>query len=89
MHFHCVLCFHVHVDDESEFNYEEHGKKGPANWGDLKQEWHQCKIGLMQSPIDLLHKRVQIVPNFVDFKIDYKPTNATLKNRGHDIMVCY
>ncbi|XP_038895507.1 alpha carbonic anhydrase 7-like [Benincasa hispida] len=75
------------VDDESGFNYEEGGKKGPANWGDLKQEWHECKTGRMQSPIDLLHKRVHIIPKFMDFKIHYKPTNATLKNRGHDIML--
>ena len=42
----------------------------------------------MQSPIDLSHQRVQIVHKFVDSKIAYNPTNATLMNRGHDIMVC-
>ncbi|XP_022998888.1 alpha carbonic anhydrase 7-like [Cucurbita maxima] len=75
------------VEDESEFNYEEGGEKGPANWGNLKQEWRKCKTGTMQSPIDLSHKRVQIIPYFGDLKIYYNPSNATLKNRGHDIML--
>ncbi|KAL0534022.1 hypothetical protein IC582_028299 [Cucumis melo] len=75
------------VDDESGFNYDEDGNKGPSRWGELNVEWQECNSGKMQSPIDLLHKRVQIVPKFVDFKIAYKPTNATLKNRGHDIMI--
>uniref|UniRef100_A0A9I9CK82 Carbonic anhydrase n=1 Tax=Cucumis melo TaxID=3656 RepID=A0A9I9CK82_CUCME len=75
------------ADDESGFNYDEDGNKGPSRWGELNVEWQECNSGKMQSPIDLLHKRVQIVPKFVDFKIAYKPTNATLKNRGHDIML--
>ncbi|KGN64831.1 alpha carbonic anhydrase 7 [Cucumis sativus] len=75
------------VDNESGFNYNEDGNKGPSHWGELKQEWHECKTGKMQSPIDLSHQRVQIVHKFVDSKIAYNPTNATLMNRGHDIML--
>ncbi|XP_038894056.1 alpha carbonic anhydrase 7-like [Benincasa hispida] len=75
------------VEDQKEFDYDEEGEKGPAHWGDLKREWHNCKIGRMQSPIDLFHKRVRIVSHFTDLKIDYKSSNATLKNRGHDIML--
>ncbi|XP_023519286.1 alpha carbonic anhydrase 7-like [Cucurbita pepo subsp. pepo] len=75
------------VEDQKEFDYNEEGKRGPSHWGDLKREWHSCKAGLMQSPIDLLHERVRIVPHFTNLKTEYKPSNATLKNRGHDIML--
>ncbi|XP_022998889.1 alpha carbonic anhydrase 7-like [Cucurbita maxima] len=80
-----VMC--QEVEDQKEFDYDAEGDRGPTHWGDLKREWHGCKTGLMQSPIDLLHKRVRIVSHFTNLKIDYKPSNATLKNRGHDIML--
>ncbi|CAK9327156.1 unnamed protein product [Citrullus colocynthis] len=75
------------VEDQKEFDYNEQGEKGPSHWGDLKREWHNCKTGRMQSPIDLLQDRVRIVSHFTDLRIDYKPSNATLRNRGHDIML--
>ncbi|KAL0534009.1 hypothetical protein IC582_028286 [Cucumis melo] len=81
------LAISQEVEDETEFDYNEEGEKGPTHWGDLKPEWHSCKTGEMQSPIDLLHERVRIVSLFTDIDFDYKPTNATLKNRGHDIML--
>lgn len=75
------------AEHESEFNYDEKSMKGPQHWGDIKPEWSMCKNGTMQSPIDLLNQRVQIVSNLGTLQINYKPSNATLKNRGHDIMV--
>ncbi|KAG4974422.1 hypothetical protein JHK87_031243 [Glycine soja] len=39
----------------------------------------------MQSPIDLLNERVQIVSHLGTLQMNYQPSNATLKNRGHDI----
>ncbi|KAF8398326.1 hypothetical protein HHK36_017253 [Tetracentron sinense] len=41
----------------------------------------------MQSPIDLLNSKVQVLPSLGELKMDYKPAPATLKNRGHDITV--
>lgn len=41
----------------------------------------------MQSPIDLLHKRVEVLPNMGRLRRKYKPTEAAVINRGHDIMV--
>lgn len=75
------------ADDESEFNYDEDSDQGPHNRGDIKPEWFRCKNGTMQSPIDLLNHRVQIVSNLGGLQINYTPSNATLKNRGHDIRV--
>uniref|UniRef100_UPI0005CB4E8E alpha carbonic anhydrase 7-like n=1 Tax=Fragaria vesca subsp. vesca TaxID=101020 RepID=UPI0005CB4E8E len=71
--------------DERDFDYVEGSKKGPAQWGEIKNEWAAWKSGGLQSPIDLSDQRVQIVPNLGELKINHKPSNATLKNRGHDI----
>ncbi|KAI6697962.1 hypothetical protein NL676_018081 [Syzygium grande] len=55
------------------------------HWGELKKEWEACKKGKMQSPIDLSSRRVKVIPKLGEIKRSYKPSNATLKNRGHDI----
>lgn len=70
-----------------EFNYEKKGEKGPEKWGTLKPEWAICGNGTMQSPIDLTDKRVFIDHNLGSLRSHYLPSNATIKNRGHDIMV--
>ncbi|KAA8518687.1 hypothetical protein F0562_016161 [Nyssa sinensis] len=73
------------VEDEREFDYEKGREKGPGRWGELKKEWAACKNGSMQSPIDMSNQRVKIIRNSSGLKMDYKPSNATVKNRGHDI----
>lgn len=72
------------TEDEREFDYAEGSKKGPRRWGELKKEWAACNGGL-QSPIDMSHERVQLISK--PERPKYKPTNATIKNRGHDITV--
>ncbi|PON49015.1 Carbonic anhydrase, alpha-class [Parasponia andersonii] len=73
------------VEDEREFDYARGGEKGPQRWGELKKEWAACKNGEMQSPIDLSDQRVRIIPKLGKVTRSYRTSNATLKNRGHDI----
>ncbi|XP_057425752.1 alpha carbonic anhydrase 7-like [Lotus japonicus] len=73
------------VGNEREFNYIKGSEKGPSNLGKLKKEWETCKTGRMQSPTDLSSHRVRVVPKLGELKKFYKPQNATVKNRGHDI----
>ncbi|CAH8360813.1 unnamed protein product [Eruca vesicaria subsp. sativa] len=75
------------VEDETEFSYERNHETGPEKWGKLKPEWHMCGKGDMQSPIDLRNRRVRIVSHLGRLTRNYKPSNATLRNRGHDMMV--
>ncbi|KAL4197121.1 hypothetical protein AMTRI_Chr04g249630 [Amborella trichopoda] len=75
------------VEDESDFDYLEGSEKGPKHWGEIHPEWTACNNGDMQSPIDLLHQRVEVLPNLGRLKRKYKPAKAILKNRGHDIML--
>ncbi|KAH0659649.1 hypothetical protein KY289_028397 [Solanum tuberosum] len=75
------------VDDESEFSYVENAENGPANWSNIHPNWIKCKSGKLQSPIDFPNNKVEIVSNLGILQKFYKPSNATLLNRGHDIML--
>ena len=75
------------AENEIEFDYKKGSEKGPSHWVDLKKEWAECKNGKMQSPIDLLSKRVTVVPKLGELKRCYNPQNASVKNRGHDIEI--
>ena len=72
---------------ESPFAYLEDTGKGPTKWGNIDPLWKACGNGKLQSPIDLLNRRVQVFPSLGKLKGDYKPAQAVVKNRGHDISV--
>lgn len=46
-----------------------------------------CGTGKMQSPIDLTDKNVVVTNKLGSLRSQYLPSNTTIKNRGHDIMV--
>lgn len=73
------------LENQNEFSYDEDSEIGPQHWGDIKPEWSLCKYGERQSPIDLINKLVEIVSYLGPLQIRSKPSNAILKNRGHDI----
>ncbi|KAI3461412.1 hypothetical protein Pfo_018075 [Paulownia fortunei] len=75
------------VDDEREFSYEKDSEVGPSHWGEIRPEWKECNSGRMQSPIDLLDPRVEIVSHLGTLDRTYNPSNATIINRGHDMML--
>ncbi|KAK8621799.1 hypothetical protein V6N13_081232 [Hibiscus sabdariffa] len=75
------------VEDERDFDYLENSGKGPKHWGDLKKEWSACKNGDLQSPIDMSSQRVQIINKSGELKERYKPCDAVVMNRGHDISI--
>jgi len=74
------------VEDESEFEYKK-GPKDPEHWGELKEEWKTCGNGTQQSPIDVVKGNAIISPDLGTLRRIYQTGNATLVNRGHDIMV--
>lgn len=78
----------IDVDDEREFSYDENAINGPANWSQIHPiDWIKCNNGKMQSPIDFPNDKVEVVSNLGILQKFYKPSNATLSNRGHDVMV--
>ncbi|CAK7325676.1 unnamed protein product [Dovyalis caffra] len=77
------------MNDEREFDYDRKGEKGPARWGEIHPEWSACSDGSMQSPIDLHNGRVEIMSHLGRLNRSYKPSNSTLRNRGHDMMLSW
>ncbi|KAK3179690.1 hypothetical protein Dsin_033060 [Dipteronia sinensis] len=77
----------MHAEDQTQFDYSLLGTKGPGRWGDLKEEWGACKSGSLQSPIDMSSFRVEIFEKSGEIKRSYTPSNAIVKNRGHDISI--
>ncbi|KAM0065653.1 putative carbonic anhydrase [Helianthus debilis subsp. tardiflorus] len=75
------------VEDQREFDYLRDSTLGPDRWGAIRNEWSLCNSGTMQSPIDMSSSRVELVLHPKNLYRNYKPCNATLLNRGHDIMV--
>ncbi|KAK8581452.1 hypothetical protein V6N13_144478 [Hibiscus sabdariffa] len=75
------------VEDETEFSYSANSPIGPARWGEIHADWGACSNGTMQSPIDMSSERVEIVSHLGRLRRNYKPTNAILRNRGHDMML--
>ncbi|KAM3738953.1 hypothetical protein ACB098_09G168800 [Castanea mollissima] len=77
------------VEDESLFAYLEDTGKGPTKWGNMNPLWKACGNGKLQSPIDIQNSGVQVFPSLGILKWDYKPAQAVVMNRGHDISVVW
>ncbi|PWZ57099.1 Alpha carbonic anhydrase 7 [Zea mays] len=76
------------TEHEEEFSYVPGDEHGPEHWGSIKAEWAACSgAGRMQSPIDLSHERVSLVRSLGYLSHSYRPAEASIVNRGHDIMV--
>ncbi|KAG1334682.1 alpha carbonic anhydrase 7 [Cocos nucifera] len=75
------------VEDEKDFSYESGSETGPEHWGELHKEWSACGKGKFQSPIDLFDERVQVLHQLGQLRGSYRPANAVMKNRGHDIEI--
>lgn len=76
------------TENEPPFMYWSNSSKGPEHWGNLKEEWKSCEFGKFQSPINIpAERRVLVLPEMGRLRRMYKPAQAVVKNRGHDIMV--
>lgn len=60
------------------------GLTGPEMWGDLKEDYILCKIGKLQSPINLLWKR-PMGEDKIEF--NYKETGYNIIDNGHSIQI--
>ncbi|QCD96974.1 alpha carbonic anhydrase 4-like [Vigna unguiculata] len=73
--------------EDEEYNYNEESGKGPKDWWHINPKWEVCGNGKLQSPIDILDKRVQEFPELGKLQKDYQPAPSVLKNTGHAIVV--
>lgn len=75
------------VEDEREFSYVVGDDHGPERWSLIHREWELCNNGLLQSPIDISDKNVEVDCNLTRLRRTYRTSPATLINRGHDVML--
>jgi len=66
----------------AHWSYE--GKTGPAHWGSLSKDYHTCKAGKAQSPIDIRKTGKVKMPVL---KFNYKATTLSVKNNGHTLQL--
>ncbi|MDH5445329.1 MAG: carbonic anhydrase family protein [Gammaproteobacteria bacterium] len=57
---------------------------GPENWGDLSPDFHLCKKGSRQSPVDITETQ-QVKLGKIQFKYNSRPYNIV--NSGHTVQV--
>jgi carbonic anhydrase len=67
---------------KAHWSYEGH--EGPAHWGELNHDYHMCKDGKQQSPINLTaaHKT-----DLGKISFTYKATAKEILNNGHTIQI--
>uniref|UniRef100_K3YLV3 Alpha-carbonic anhydrase domain-containing protein n=1 Tax=Setaria italica TaxID=4555 RepID=K3YLV3_SETIT len=67
-------------------HYDPAVENGTDHWGEVKPEWATCSEGRWQSPIALYgHRAIQRDLGYLNYS--YQPAEASIVNRGHDIMV--
>ncbi len=66
----------------AHWGYEGH--MGPMHWGDMSPDYHMCKEGRQQSPIDI---RGATPKNLGDITFSYTASPKNIVNNGHTIQV--
>jgi len=77
-----LLTSSAYSSEISHWGYTEEGS--PLSWGTLKPEFHTCKDGLNQSPIDL---KVFVDAELPKLTYNYKSASTEILNNGHTVQV--
>jgi carbonic anhydrase len=65
-------------EDSPHWTYE--GEHGAEHWGDLSPDFIQCKVGVNQSPINIVDSVETDLPPLI---LDYTSKTVDLVNNGH------
>ena len=76
--------WHAELVASGKTHWAYEGHDGPDNWGTLSPDYHMCKDGKKQSPIDIYGaKRVKLG----SIKFNYKASPKNIINNGHTVQV--
>jgi carbonic anhydrase len=78
------FALHAFASEAPHWSYE--GQEGPAHWGDISQEYSECKLGRNQSPINITHA---IKGDLSKLDIQYQAGGDRIINNGHTVQVNY
>ena len=67
-------------------HWSYNGKESPEHWGDLLTEYQTCKLGKIQSPVNLEADNSMKVAN-KPLKMNYFPAEYQVENNGHTVQV--
>jgi len=84
-----TLCCPVPVraeDEHEDAHWSYGGRHGPASWAEVDQAFATCKLGKLQSPIDIRGAKAADLP---PIQFDYKPSPLKVIDNGHTIQVNY
>lgn len=70
--------------EAAHWTYKGHG--GPAEWGSMEADFASCKLGKLQSPIDIVGAKPAKLP---PIKFNYQPSALKIVDNGHTIQVNY
>lgn len=76
----------THAEETHDVHWTYSGDTGPAQWGDLSEEYKLCNTGQEQSPINLTSA---VGKNISDITFNYHPSDLKIHNNGHTIQVEY
>jgi carbonic anhydrase len=79
-----TLCATPVRAEGEHWSYGGHG--GPAKWAELDHDFATCKLGKVQSPIDIRGAKAANLPAI---QFDYKPSPLKVIDNGHTIQVNY
>lgn len=82
-----LFCFTSSVFSAGSVEWGYEGSIGPDFWGDLSPGFLTCKVGLAQSPIDIMQAVETDELSPIGFS--YNETPLVVKNNGHTIEVEY
>jgi carbonic anhydrase len=75
------ICTSQSQAEGMHWSYGEHG--GPAEWGELDKGFATCKLGKVQSPIDIRGAKATDLPAI---KFVYKPSPLKLIDNRFDFL---
>jgi carbonic anhydrase len=73
---------------EEKANWTYAGATGPARWGSLEKGFAECKLGQIQSPIDIPDASAR-KGDLASLLFNYKPSPLRIIDNGHTIQVNY
>ena len=74
---------HDHAHAAPHWTYE--GADGPEHWGDLDPAYRTCKLGHLQSPIDIPSSELK-ASHLDPIRFEYKPSPLKIVDNGHTVM---
>lgn len=73
------------AENKPHWDYQGHG--GTTHWADLDEGFKTCKLGKLQSPIDIKPKSVEKAADGKPIGFAYTASTAEVVNNGHTVQV--